>query len=51
MVSVAHSRSVDDALKATGTARFVTLMEALPPDQAAPLWQTAQAQASAALIR
>jgi hypothetical protein len=29
--------------------RFVTSMEALPPDQAAPLWQAAQVQAIAAL--
>jgi hypothetical protein len=26
--------------------RFVACVEALPPDQAAPLWQAAQAQAA-----
>jgi hypothetical protein len=26
--------------------RFVTLIEALPPDQAAPLWREARAQAA-----
>ena len=43
----------DDRVKAAGAAwrRFVTLMEMLPADQAAPLWQQAQAQANAALIR
>lgn len=29
--------------------RFVACMEALPPDQAAPLWQAVQAQAAIAI--
>ncbi len=29
--------------------RFVACVEALPPEQAAPLWQAAQAQAAAAM--
>src|SRR5450759_3602226 len=38
----------DDAAKAAAAwRRFVACMEALPPDQAAPLWQAAQAQAAA----
>jgi hypothetical protein len=32
---------------ATAWRRFVTCVEALPPDQAAPFWQAAQAQAAA----
>jgi hypothetical protein len=42
-----------DAVKAAQAAfdRFLSLLRSLPPDMAAPLWQTAQAQASAALIR
>jgi len=31
--------------------RFVSCMEALPPDQAAPLWREAQAQAAEFLGR
>jgi hypothetical protein len=30
--------------------RFVSCMKSLPPDQAAPFWQTVQAQAAAHLI-
>jgi hypothetical protein len=45
------TRCANDALKAAEIAwhRFVACVEALPPDQAAPLWQAAQAQAAAFL--
>ena len=41
----------DDRVKAAAAAwrRFVSLMEALPPDQAAPLWRDVQRQAAAHL--
>ena len=41
-------------LKRDATAawkRFVACVEALPPNQAVPLWREAQAQAAAALFR
>jgi hypothetical protein len=43
----------DDPVKAAEAAwhRFTALAKALPADQAAPLWATAQAQASEALCR
>jgi hypothetical protein len=39
------TKCADDGVKAAAAAwrRFVSCVEALPPDQAAPLWQTAQA--------
>jgi hypothetical protein len=40
-------RATDVSKAAAAWRRFVACMEALPPDQAAPLWQAAQAQAAA----
>src|SRR5262245_4627404 len=44
-------KPADDAQQAAAVAwrRFSSLVEALPPDQAAPLWQQAQVQAAAYL--
>jgi hypothetical protein len=41
-----------DRVKAAGAAwrRFVTLMEALPPDQAAPFWWNVYEQAAAVIV-
>jgi hypothetical protein len=46
------AKPADDPAQAAAAAwrRFVASVEALPPDQAAPLWQTIQAEAAANLI-
>jgi hypothetical protein len=49
--TVHKTKCADDALKAAEIAwrRFTQLVAVLPPDQAAPLWQAAQAQAKTQL--
>lgn len=46
------TKNTRDALAKAEIAwrRFVACVEALPPDQAAPLWQEAQAQAAEFLV-
>jgi DNA-directed RNA polymerase specialized sigma24 family protein len=44
------TNDTDDVSKAAAAwRRFVACVNSLPPDQAAPLWQAAQAQANAVL--
>jgi hypothetical protein len=51
--SRSRTARADDRVRAAAAAwrRFVSCVEALPPDQAAPFWQTASAKAAAFLAR